>query len=63
MKEISRTLLSAERDRQRTILKQFEKTLIDTNERAAGIEEDIARVKTKITHLEEDLGETGEEED
>lgn len=62
MKEISRGLLSAERDRQRTILKQFEKTLDEANKRADGIEEDITRVKTRITHLEEDLGETGEEE-
>ena len=58
MKEISRSLLSAELDRQSKILEGLEKTLKSAGERVINIEVEIGKVKTVILHLSGDLGET-----
>ena len=60
MKEISRSLLSDERDRQRKILAQAELTLRSAEERVNGIKVDIENTKTVIGYLMEDLGEANE---
>lgn len=62
MKEISRSLLSAERDRQRKILEGFERTLKSAEERVNGIKAAIEGAKTAIGYLMEDLGEAIEKE-